>query len=254
MINIVLVGDQHYDLKTEGIDRNDDILDANMQAINYCLELKNNGEKVILINAGDVFHGTRPRAETIAKVIEVHRILEDNEIDTYIISGNHDVIDQVGRTSALEPLLATGFKHINIYHDVTKIELSSGVYLIAIPHISKVKAVENGFRNAQEYIDAKSTEINKSLNEDDTNIVIAHLNITGAKIGSEEFMIKGSHEEFPEVIKKSNKIDYIFNGHFHKAQLIDNPDGAPIVIIGNIQRNDFGERYDKKYFFNLRLE
>lgn len=254
MLSIVISGDMHYDLKTESIDRNNDIFDANMQVIEYCLELKNKGNKVIHINAGDVFHGTRPRAETIAAVISANNILEENEIETHIISGNHDVIDQVGRTSALEPILAIGYKFINIYHDIQKIKLSDSVYLITLPHISRAKAVENGFDNVQNYIEAKCSEIEETLSKGDTNIVISHLSLSGAKIGSEEFMIKGTHEEFPECLKNSKKIDYIFNGHYHKAQLIENPNGAPIIVVGNIQRNDFGERFDEKSFFVLSLE
>ena len=254
MLSIVISGDMHYDLKTESIDRNDDIFNANMQIIEHCLELKNKGNKVIHINAGDVFHGTRPRAETIATVISANNILEENEIETHIISGNHDVIDQAGRTSALEPILAIGYKFINIYHDIQKIKLSNNVYLITLPHISRAKAVENGFNNAQEYIESKSEEIEKSLLKNDTNIIISHLSLSGAKIGSEEFMIKGNHEDFPECLKNSKKIKYIFNGHYHKAQIIENANGAPIIVTGNIQRNDFGERFDEKCIFVLELE
>jgi DNA repair exonuclease SbcCD nuclease subunit len=253
-MNIIIYGDQHLDLKTEGIDRTDDILDAHSQITDYAIDLNNDGEEVIVLNMGDMFHGTRPRSEVIAKAIGMLNVLEKEEIETYIIAGNHDIIDQKDKTSALAPLEAIGYAYISIYHAIEVVNLRKGLNLITVPHISKAKAVAEGYKNAQDYIDSKSSEIEEELDEDDINIVIGHMNIGGAKTGTESYMIKGSHEDFPKVLKESEKIDYIFNGHIHRPQVIPNPDGAPIVITGDIQTNDFGERLDTKVFFHLELD
>jgi predicted phosphodiesterase len=122
-----------------------------------------------------------------------------------------------------------------------------------LPHISKARAAEQGYKNIQEFIDHKSELIELMLDSNDYNIVIGHMNITGATVGTEEFMIKGAHEDFPDVLKKSSKIDFIFNGHYHKAQIISNPKGAPIIITGSVSVNDFGERSETKSFFDLEL-
>lgn len=253
-VHIIIYGDQHYDLKTEGVDRTEDIDDAHNQIIDYAINLNDQGEEVYVLNMGDVFHGTRPRSEVIATTIKTLKKLDDNDVPTVIIAGNHDVIDQQGRTSALAPIEAIGYKFINIYHSIELVRLRKGLNIVTVPHISKAKAVSEGYKNAQDYIDAKAAEIEEQLNEDDINIVIAHMNIAGAKTGTETYMIKGQHEDFPKVLKVSDKIDYIFNGHIHRPQLIPNPEGAPIIITGDIQTNDFGERLDTKVFFHLEVE
>lgn len=252
-IDVIIYGDQHYDLKSEGIDRTNDIDYAHKQIINYACELKEASKEVLVLNMGDVFHGTRPRAEVMARVIITLKHYEDAEIPCLIIAGNHDVIDQQGRTSALEPLSAIDFEFVRIYHDITKI-LYKGLTVVTLPHISKAKAAEEGFKGVQDYIDIKSMRIEETLLEDKPVIVIGHMNIAGAKTGTESYMIKGAHEDFPEVLKKSKKVNYIFNGHIHRPQLIPNEDGAPIIITGDIQTNDFGERLDTKQFFHLELE
>lgn len=251
-VNIIVTGDSHYDLKTDGIDRTDDINDAKQQAIDYAVELSKK-EKVIMLDLGDVFHGTHPRAEVIANVIRMYKKLDDAGIDTIVIAGNHDVIDQRGRTSALEPIAAAGFNRIYVEHDINNYEFFN-INIITLPHISKAKAAEEGFKSLQDYIDTKAAEIEDELNPDDYNIVISHMNIEGALTGTETFMIKGAHEEFPKVIKNSNKINVIFNGHIHRSQIVENPNGAPIVIVGSIQVNDFSERLDRKVFVHLQIE
>lgn len=254
VIDIIVYGDQHLDLKTEGIDRTDDILDAHKQITDYAIDLKNNGNEVICLNMGDMFHGTRPRAEVIAKAIAMLNVLESNEIETHIIAGNHDIIDARSKTSALEPLVAIGYRYINIHHTVHCRVLRPGLNLITLPHISKAFAVEQGFKNVQDALDSWATQIEQNLPDDQYNIIIGHMNIEGAKTGTESYMIKGSHEDFPKVLKHSPKINIIFNGHIHRSQLIPNEGGAPIIITGDIQCNDFGERLDQKQFFHLEVE
>lgn len=252
-IDVIIYGDQHMGLKTEGLDRTNDIDDSHNQVIDYVEDLVDEGKDVLVLNMGDTFHGIRPAPETIARVISTLNRLERMGVQTYIIAGNHDVVDQQGRTSALEPLNAIGFQYIKIVHDIYKFEYK-GVNIVTLPHISKARAIEQGFKGVQDFIDIKSMRIEEILSMDKPVIVIAHHNIAGAKTGTEGFMIKGAQEEFPKVLKESEKVNYIFNGHIHKAQIIENPNGAPIIITGDIQCNDFGERLDQKQFFHLELE
>lgn len=256
-IDLIIHGDMHLDLKTEGIDRNEDILKSMDAIIKYSTKTKKENADTIVLNAGDVFHGTRPRSDTTASAISLYEKFDSLDIENHIIAGNHDVIDEKGRTSALEPIIAANFKHINIYHDIqiANIRNSSKASLnvITIPHISKAKAVENGFKTVQEYINKKCEDINKQLNVNNYNIVLSHMNIGGAAIGSENMMIKGAHEDFPDIFKKSKKINAIFNGHYHKSQVIKTSK-VPIIITGSVIVNDFGERLDNKNFFHLKIE
>jgi len=252
-LNVIIYGDQHYDLKTEGIDRTNDIDDAHDQIIDYVDELVIQHEEVLVLNMGDVFHGTRPRAEVMARVISTFNRLENLGVPTYILAGNHDVIDQQYKSSALAPLEVIGWQYIRVFHDIQRVNYK-GLSIVTLPHISKARAVQNGFKGVQDYIDINSKVIDDDLPEDKPVIVIGHLNIAGARTGTEGFMIKGQQENFPEVLKKSKKVNYIFNGHIHKPQLVDNPGGPPIIITGDIQVNDFGERLDTKCFFHLELE
>jgi DNA repair exonuclease SbcCD nuclease subunit len=66
-------------------------------------------------------------------------------------------------------------------------------------------------------------------------------------------LIRGSHEDFPEIFKTSDKISYIFNGHYHKSQIIETSKNS-IIVTGSVIVNDFGERNDNKHFFHLQVE
>ncbi len=254
IVHLIISGDNHYDLKTEGIDRNADIFKAKQQSIDYAIDLKRNGNEVYYLEPGDIFHGVRPRAESIAFAISQYRHLDVMKIPTFVIAGNHDVIDERGKSSALEPIRAADFDCLNIYHDVVNREIRRGLNLITLPHISKSMAAAEGYKTAQEFINHKSELLEEDLDENECNIVMGHMDISGAKVGSEEIMIKGAHEDFPDVLKKSKKISYIFNGHYHKPQIIPNLAGAPIIITGSVSINDFGERTETKSFFHLEVE
>lgn len=258
IVDLIITGDLHLDLRTDGIDRNDDIMKAMHEILYYTVKIKKENENTFLLNAGDIFHGTRPKAATIALAISLFEKFNNFSIGTHVIAGNHDVIDEKGKTSALEPIIAANFKSINIYHDI---ELkcikyckksSKSVNIITIPHISKSKAIDNGFKTVQEYINNMCEEIEENLSTDDYNIVLSHMNIGGAMIGSENMLIKGTHEDFPSIFKTSKKIYCSFNGHYHKSQIINTT--IPIICTGSVSTNDFGERNDTKHFFHLKLE
>ncbi len=80
MLDIIIHGDMHLDLRTEGIDRNNDIMKSMKDILDYAIEVRRKSECVIILNAGDVFHNTRPRSDTIAKAIAYYAEMEKQEI------------------------------------------------------------------------------------------------------------------------------------------------------------------------------
>ena len=53
---------------------------------------------------------------------------------------------------------------------------------------------------------------------------------------------------------KDARIDYVAMGHIHKAQDVNEGAQPPVVYPGSIERVDFGELEDEKYFVIARVD
>jgi len=72
-------------------------------------------------------------------------------------------------------------------------------------------------------------------------------------IRSERTVMLGSDIVLPGSLVRDPRLDYVALGHIHKSQNL-NPQGHPPVIYpGSIERVDFGECNDEKYFILARV-
>ena len=84
-------------------------------------------------------------------------------------------------------------------------------------------------------------------------VLTAHASVAGASYGSERTVMLGSDIVLPGSLVRDPRLDYVALGHIHKSQDL-NPQGHPPVIYpGSIERVDFGECNDEKYFILARV-
>ena len=85
-------------------------------------------------------------------------------------------------------------------------------------------------------------------------ILAAHASIQGAVYGGERTVMLGTDLVLPGSLVKDPRIDYVALGHIHKAQNLNQDAHPPVIYPGSIERVDFGEAADEKYFVIAEVE
>jgi DNA repair protein SbcD/Mre11 len=89
------------------------------------------------------------------------------------------------------------------------------------------------------------------LSEADQNlplILTAHASIEGAVFGAERMVMLGADLVLPSTLVKDKRLDYVAMGHIHKPQDLNDGYHPPVIYPGSIERVDFGEAMDDKFF------
>lgn len=262
MLKIVFSSDWHLGLKTNDIDRTDEIYGIAIQLIDHCKKLIDDGDEVYLILGGDIFDCNTPSEKHIATFIKVLGLIKVNEIKTFVMVGNHEAIADPKRLSCLSFVKAAkeGYPTVTLIEDIKTMKIgvydTGPLYFTFLPHISKALIANKVAKKAlkseiptQKYINMKSERIAKKLGENTTNFVFSHLNVHGAHGGSEENLLKKSEVYLPKVFTDCNTgMVNIIQGHIHSRQKIGNID-----IIGSPIYCSFGEKLESKYFVEYEV-
>lgn len=79
-------------------------------------------------------------------------------------------------------------------------------------------------------------------------VLTAHASVEGAKYGGERAVMLGGDLVLSGSFVRDPRLDYVALGHIHKAQNLNENAHPPVVYPGSIERVDFGEAADDKFF------
>jgi exonuclease SbcD len=79
-------------------------------------------------------------------------------------------------------------------------------------------------------------------------IMTAHASVEGAMFGAERMVMLGSDLVLPTYLVKDRRLDYVAMGHIHKPQNLNEGNHPPVIYPGSIERIDFGEAMDDKFY------
>jgi exonuclease SbcD len=79
-------------------------------------------------------------------------------------------------------------------------------------------------------------------------IFTAHASVEGATYGGERLVMLGNDLILSGSLVKNKRFDYVAMGHIHKPQDVNKGQHPPVVYPGSIERVDFGEANDDKFF------
>ena len=233
-----------------------DFLAALDQVVDYAI---NNTVDIVLF-CGDAYKSREPSQTQQREFAKRINRLVTNNIPIFIVTGNHDLPNAVGKATATEIFDTLEIQNVYVSNRpaVYKIETKSGPLQIAsLPWLRRsalltredTKNLDLGQINEKmqqalsNIIRAHASGLDPSL----PSVLVAHVGVASATIGSERLMAIGQ-EHFLLVSNIANPaFDYVALGHIHKHQVLsENP---PVIYSGSLERVDFGEEKDEKGFY-----
>ncbi len=189
-------------------------------------------------------------------------------IPTLLLVGNHDLSPALGRAHALESLDTLEVPHVRVLDRpaLLKPEDLEGlpIQVIALPWISRSGFLANLNAStadlAQVYaeMEALLSELVRGWLEDaDPSlplVLTAHASVAGASYGAERTVMLGSDLVLPGSIVRDPRLDYVALGHIHKPQNLNPNAHPPVIYPGSIERLDFGEAAEDKFFVIAHVE
>ncbi len=272
MLRILHFADAHIDIANHG--RHDpatglplrvlDFLKALDQIVDTAIE-----EKVdLVVFAGDAYKDRIP-APTFQREWG-RRIMRLSKagIPTLLLVGNHDLSPATGRAHAMQEYDTLDIPNIRVLGKpcfLSPQDLGGLPFqVIALPWVSK-----SSLMSALELSGADISAVNEALEERltilirtwldqiDPNLPVmltAHGSVQGAVYGAERSVMLGNDLVLPGSIVKDPRLDYVALGHIHKAQNLNEGAHPPVIYPGSIERVDFGEAKDDKFFVIAHIE
>lgn len=220
-------------------------------------------EKVdMVIFAGDAYKDRSPaptfQREWGRRIIR----LSQAKIPTLLLVGNHDLSPAVGRAHAIHEFDTLQVPYIKVLSQpgllASKDLWDLPVQVIAIPWISRsglmasvnVNAADMGeiFSNIEERLSELVEDWLNEINPDLPTIMTAHASVRGATFGSERMVMLGADLVLPTSLVRNPRLDYVALGHIHKPQDVNMGAHPPVIYPGSIERVDFGEAADDRFF------
>jgi exonuclease SbcD len=220
-------------------------------------------EKVdMVIFAGDAYKDRSPaptfQREWGKRIIRLSRA----KIPTLLLVGNHDISPASGRAHAIQEFDTLGVPFVRVLQKPEFLRQGDlwdlPVQVIAMPWISRsglMASTEASATDTKELfsnIESRISELIEDwMNEADKNlplILTAHASVEGAIFGAERMVMLGSDLVLPTALVKDKRLDYVAMGHIHKPQDVNEGSYPPVIYPGSIERVDFGEAMDDKFF------
>ncbi len=225
-------------------------------------------EKVdLVIFAGDAYRDRSPaptfQREWGKRIIRLSKA----GIRTLLLVGNHDLSPALGRANAIQEFDTLEIPHVTVLarpQFLSAEELGLPAQVIAIPWVSR-----SGLVASTDASLADTGEVLTNIEERLTNLVnmwlenidpalpvilTAHASVEGAKYGSERTVMLGADMILPGSLVRDPRLDYVALGHIHKPQDLNENSHPPVIYPGSIERVDFGEAGDEKFFIIAEVE
>ena len=272
MLKILHFADAHIDIASQG--RRDPASGLPLRVLDFLKALDTIvdtaiAEKVdLVLFAGDAYKDRTPvptfQREWGKRIVR----LSQAGIPTLLLVGNHDLSPAVGRAHALQEFDTLQVPHVHTISrpcllkpaDLENLPLQ----IIALPWINRSGIVANLDLKSAAAADVNtniseilSGLINDLIEEADPSlplVLAAHASVEGAMYGAERAVMLGGDLTLSGGLVRDPRLSYVALGHIHKAQDL-NPGGQPPVVYpGSIERVDFGEAQDDKFFVIATLE
>jgi exonuclease SbcD len=231
------------------------------ELVDYALD---NSVDMVLF-CGDAYRSRDPSQTHQREFARRFGRLAINGIAVFLLVGNHDLPNAVGRANSVEifDTLAVQNIHVGSKPGTYRISTKSGdVQVVALPW-----ARRSALLTKDEAKNLTAEQINEKLQETLTNILAqevdsldssipailaGHVSVSTARTGSERTMLVGQDYFMLHSSLSRHEFDYVALGHIHRRQVLsENPH---MVYAGSLERVDFGDENDEKGFYVIDLD
>jgi len=221
----------------------------------------------LVLFAGDAYKDRAPaptfQREWGRRIIR----LSQAGIPTLLLVGNHDMSPAAGRAHAIHEFETLAVPHVRVVSKPEFLgarELGAPAQVIALPWIPRsglmaaldMRGKETGeiFAGIEERL---SNLVQGWLEEADASlpvILTAHASVQGATYGAERMVMLGADLVLPGSLVRDPRLDYVALGHIHKPQNLNEDAHPPVIYPGSIERVDFSEANDDKFFIIAEVQ
>ena len=224
-------------------------------------------EKVdMVIFAGDAYKDRSPAPTFQREWGRRMMRLSQAKIPTLLLIGNHDISPSMGRAHALHEFKTLQVPFVRVLDQPCFLKPDDlwglPVQVIGMPWIARSGLMaatgESNSTEAFSRIEGNIGELIEGwLEEADSSLPIiltAHASIEGAKFGGERLVMLGNDLVLSGSLVKNPKFSYVAMGHIHKPQDVNEGFQPPVVYPGSIERVDFGEAKEDRFFVIADIE
>lgn len=222
----------------------------------------------LVLFAGDAYKDRSPaptfQREWGRRVMRLSRA----GIPALLLVGNHDLSPALGRANAIEEFATLEVPHVRVVDRPSFLQpddlFGLPLQVMALPWINRSGLMAHynlsGSQPAELY-DQLAQRVNQllelwfeSANPDLPTLLTAHASVQGARYGGERSVMLGQDLVLPRSLLCDPRLDYVALGHIHKPQDLNENAHPPVIYPGSIERVDFGEAADDKFFVIARVE
>lgn len=214
----------------------------------------------LVLFCGDAYKSREPTPTQQREFARRINRLVSNGVAVFLLVGNHDLPNAVGKATATEIFDTLSVKNVYVSARpaVHRIETKSGpVQIASLPWprrsmlLSKDESRDLDLQQIQQKIEASLTRIIDThaahLDPALPAVLAAHVMVTDCKVGSERTITIGQDHSLMRGVLANPAFDYVALGHVHKQQVLSV--SPPVVYAGSLERLDFGEEDDEKGFY-----
>jgi exonuclease SbcD len=216
----------------------------------------------LVIFAGDAYKDRSPaptfQREWGKRIIR----LSNAKIPTLLLVGNHDLSPAAGRAHAIQEFDTLQVPYVKVLQKPEFLKPDDlwglPVQVIAMPWVTRsgfMASMESSAADARELfsnIESRISELIEGWIEEANRelplILTSHASVEGATFGAERMVMLGSDLVLPTSLVKNSRLDYVAMGHIHKPQDVNKGQHPPVIYPGSIERIDFGEAKDGKFY------
>ncbi|MBK9604056.1 MAG: exonuclease SbcCD subunit D [Anaerolineales bacterium] len=222
----------------------------------------------LVIFAGDAYKDRSPAPTFQREWGRRIMRLSQAKVPTLLLIGNHDISPAAGRAHALQEFKTLQVPFVKVLDQPSFLKPEDlwglPMQVIAMPWVTRSGLMANlemsGTETEQIYSNIEERIaglVDEWVSEADKNLPIiftAHASIEGAKFGGERLVMLGNDLVLSGSLVKNQRFNYVAMGHIHKPQDVNEGHQPPVIYPGSIERVDFGEAKEDRFFVIAEIE
>jgi exonuclease SbcD len=221
----------------------------------------------LILFCGDAYKNREPSQTHQREFAKRISRLSDAGIPVFLLTGNHDLPNTMGRATSTEIFSTLSVKSVYVSNrpEIVNIPTKSGIIQVAsLPWLRRGALLSRedtrnlNFEQINERMQASLNNIIADhagkLNPALPAVLSAHVWVAAPnlQVGSERMMTIGQEHALLLSNVANPTFDYISLGHIHKGQVLNS--SPPVVYAGSLDKLDFGDEKDDKGFWVVDIE